>query len=737
MTDTAFPPGFACPGCAAAPATRPAAAPAADADVPLCRIELSLPDIHCAACITGVEETLLSLPGTRAARVNLSLKRVSATVEDRPGAEDRLIAGLDARGYRALPLDSAVLAATRTDAEGRDLLARLGVAGFASMNVMLLSVAVWAGATDTTRDFLHWVAAAITIPAVAFSAKPFFKNALDAIRGWRMDMDIPIATSILMAIWVSLQETWLSGQYAYFEAAIGLTFFLLIGRYLQHLGRAAARSAATELAALEVHTAERITPDGGRETVPTDALRPGDHVAIAPGTRIPADGTVIDGRSEIDPSLLTGETLPEAVAPGSVVRAGMLNLVGPLSIKVEKLGPDTMLGQIGRLVEAAERSRSRYATLAERAARAYAPMVNILALAALLYWGTTTGDWRLAVTICAAVLIVTCPCGLGLAVPAVLTASSGRLFRRGILLKDGSALEKLAEVDTVVFDKTGTLTTGKPVLTNAEAIPTQAFALAAALAADSRHPLSQAIAAAARERGIRPAELSDVTEHPGLGVAGISGDIPVRLGRGEWLGSTTPQSGTATWLRIGDAAPVAFLFTDEPRAEAAETIAALKASGLRVILLSGDARIPVATLAHALGIDEWSAGTTPAEKVARLDALREEGRKVLMVGDGLNDTAALAAAYVSISPASAVDASRSAADLIVIGDRIDRVVTAWHIARTARRRILENFVLAFSYNIVTVPLAFAGYITPLLAAIFMSWSSVTVCLNALRWRKQA
>ena len=351
----------------------------------------------------------------------------------------------------------------------------------------------------------------------------------------------------------------------------------------------------------------------------------------------------------------------------------MLNLTGPLTLQCPRARRGHALRQIARLVEAAERSRSRYATLAERAARAYAPLVLVLAAAALAWWGAATGDWRLATNIAAAVLIITCPCGLGLAVPAVLTAASGRLFRDGVLLKDGTALERLAEIDAVVFDKTGTLTTGRPVLTNAAAIPAADFAAAAALAAASAHPLARAIRVAAAEAGISPAAVADIAEHPGLGTEGRLGGRTVRLGRAEWVGAAGDAAVTTSWLRVGREPAVAFSFADELRPDAAATVAALRAAGLPVALLSGDAERPVAALAARLGIADWTAGATPQEKVARLDALSAEGRRVLMVGDGLNDAAALAAAHVSISPASAVDASRSAADLIILGDRLDRV----------------------------------------------------------------
>lgn len=729
MTDAAFP-AAACPACIATPALPRAAAPGEEAA--LRRFDLSLPSIHCAACITGVESVLEAEPGVAAARVNLTLRRVAVTAEDTPGAEARLIAALSRRGFEAQPLDSAALEATRVDAEGRDLLARIGVAGFASMNVMLLSIAVWAGAMDSTRELMHWLSAAIALPATAFSAWPFFRNAILSLRGGRMDMDVPISTAILMAAAVSLWETILGGRQAFFEAAIMLTFFLLVGRYLSHLTRAAARSAAAELAALEVRMADRIRPDGGRETVPVDALRPGDLVAAPVGARIPVDGTVVEGRSEIDPSMLTGETMPEAVAPGALVRAGMMNLAGPLTIRADALGEDTLLKQITRLVETAERSRTRYATLAERAARVYAPMVYTLAIAGFALWAWRTGDWRMAANVAAAILIITCPCGLGLAVPAVLTSASGRLYRKGVLLKDGSALEKLAEVDAVVFDKTGTLTTGRPRLINVADIPRADLARAAALAGGSAHPLSRAIAAAAEAAGVAPPKAADISEHPGLGTSGLVEGRPVRLGRSEWVGAAGLTDRTAAWLRVDEAAPIVFLFEDEPRPDAAETVAAFREAGLPVTLLSGDAEGPVAALAGELGIPDWIARATPQEKVAHLERLRAEGRKVLMVGDGLNDAAALAAAHVSISPASAVDASRSAADLIVLGNRFETVAEAWRTARWARRRIVENIVFAFSYNVITVPVAFAGLVTPLFAAIAMSGSSLAVCINAVR-----
>ncbi len=717
----------ACPACVALPNQEKLLPKLDPEDVVMRRVELSIPTVHCAACIAAVERSLAARPDVFGARVNLTLKRVSITAADLPDIEDELITELDGLGYPAKPLDSAVLEKSETEKAGRDLLARLGVAGFAMMNVMLLSISVWAGAEGSTRDLMHWISAAIALPVIVFSGYPFYKSAWRALRSGRLNMDVPISLAILLAGGVSLYETMEGGDHAYFDAALSLTFFLLIGRYLDFRTRAVARSAASELAALEVQKARRITDEGVEEVVPLDALREGNILAVAPGERLPADGVVTWGDSELDPSMLTGETLPQAVGEGAIVRAGMLNISGPLRIRAEGLGEETLLKQITRLVETAESTRNRYTSLAEKAAQIYAPLVHILSFTAFLGWGFATGDWRLAINIAAAVLIITCPCALGLAVPAVLAAASGRLFAQGVLLKDGVSLERLAEIDTVVFDKTGTLTTGKPALMNSKEISGRDQQVAASLAQHSAHPLSKAIAAAFSS----DVELADIVEHPGFGTSGELNGEAVRLGRADWCGAKAGDQ-TSVWLKIGEAEPVAFLFEDQLRDEAAATVAALQGAGLSVHLLSGDVPGAVQKMAKEAGIEHWTAGATPAEKVDALMAMEQAGHKVLMVGDGLNDAAALAAAHVSISPASAVDASRSSADMIIINDDLMQIAKSHKIATASKRRIIENFSIAAVYNMISVPLALAGFATPLMAALAMSASSITVSLNSMR-----
>lgn len=718
----------ACPACVAAPSAERIAAAAVQAKD--ARLILSLPQAHCAACISTVEQVMAKVPGVRSARVNLTLKRVSVDAAPEVTA-DQLITAAASVGYDAHELDPGLLSATETDRQGRDLLMRLGVAFFSMMNVMLLSVAVWSGADGVTRDLFHWISAAIALPTVVFSGQPFFRSAWRSLRVGRLGMDVPISLALVLASSISLFETWNSGHHAYFDAAVMLTFFLLLGRYLDHRTRAVARSAAEELAALEVPRAT-VLRDDQQVTVGISEVIVGDLVLVRPGGRMPVDGIIIEGSSEIDRSLLTGESLPVFGGPGLKVSAGEVNLTGPLTLRVTAAGKDSSLHRMADLVAVAESARTKYTSLAERAASWYSPLVHLLSFSAFGFWmWKTGGDVRFAVNISAAVLIITCPCALGLAVPAVVTSASGKLFRKGLLIKDGTALERLAEVDAVVFDKTGTLTMGAPEPTNLGDHPDTALEVALALAGASSHPLAMALAEAARTAGLKPARVDDIREVPGYGIEGQWKGQTVRLGRAEWCGGAALDV-TATYLCTGAGQPRAFTFADRLRPGAVEAVESLKAQGMAVRMISGDAEGAVRDLATRLGIDDWVAGALPAEKSALVADLSSKGHRVLMVGDGLNDTAALAAAYVSISPASALDAARVASDIVLLGKDMAPISDAVRIARQSSRRIRENFGISALYNVVAVPLALVGLATPLAAALAMSLSSITVSLNALR-----
>lgn len=596
MTATMRAPVSACPACSAAPAAEGLADRALPTEA---RISLSLPTAHCAACITSVEDVLNAHPGVKEARVNLTLKRASIDADPSVSPVE-LIQALSGIGYEAHELDAGTIAATETDKAGRELLMRLAVAGFASMNVMLLSVSVWSGAADATRDLFHWISAAITLPTIAFSGQPFFRNAWSALRNGRLNMDVPIVLAILLAVVTSLWETSLSGEHAYFDAALALTFFLLAGRYLDHRTRSIARSAAEELAALEVPRALLLVNGDPVET-PISGIQVGDEVLVRPGGRMPVDGEIIGGQSELDRSLLTGETLPVFAENGMHVSAGEINLTGPLTIRALAVGRDSSLHQMAELVAVAESGRNRYTSLADSAAKLYAPGVHILSALSFVGWLLYSGDVRTALNIAAAVLIITCPCALGLAVPAVTTAASGRLFKKGLLIKHSTALERLAQVDTVVFDKTGTLTNGTPVLRAVDTYDETELSVAMALAIGSGHPLSKSLVDAAGRAGVKPAKVQALEEIPGFGTKGVWQGQTVMLGRAKWVGAT-PLAITATYLKIGDAAPVAFRFVDATRDGAAETVSVLQKAGKEVILLSGDTAPAVEALAEELGI---------------------------------------------------------------------------------------------------------------------------------------
>ena len=708
-----------CPACVAIPEERIAKI-AADQGR---KLAFAMPDVHCAGCIGTVEKGAMVLDGVKSARLNLTLKRLYVDAD--PELSEQIIDQLASVGHVALPLDRDTLQ-SGSDPAGRKLLLRLGVAFFAMMNVMLLSISVWAGAEGETRNFLHWVSAFIALPTVAFSAVPFFTSGWAALRHAKLNMDVPISLAILLATALSLFETWVGGADAYFDAALSLTFFLLLGRYLNHRTRMAARSAALELAALEVKTA--LLKGAETKAVPIADLKQGDIVLVQPGMAVPVDGTVVSGSSDLNKSLLTGETLPEAVAPGAMVYSGTLNLTGPLEIEITGDTNDTVLRQITELVSLAEAAKSRYTGLAERAAAIYAPVVHLVAFAGFIGWYLATGDIRHSLNIAVAVLIITCPCALGLAVPAVMTATVSRLFQAGVLVKDGTAIERLAEVQAVVFDKTGTLTKGEAELdlqTDRDRL-----SLAAGLAAASAHPLSKAVALAARERGVQPAEVTAITEAAGKGIEGVFEGQPIRLGRAEWLGAEAETGrGVQSWLQLGDAPAVPLFFTDPPRADAAQTVADLKNTGLPVSMLSGDRAEVAEPLAKKLGIASVAANVLPEAKLRIIEA---QGDKTLMVGDGLNDAAAMSGAFVSIAPASAIDATRATADLILLGNNLTEIPRAIRLARQARARVLENFSIAAIYNLVAIPLALLGYASPLAAAIAMSSSSILVSLNALR-----
>ncbi len=697
------------------------------------RLELLVRGARCAGCLAKIERGVTALPGVDSARLNLTTGRLAVTW--RTGAADpqAVVRALEEMGYSSAPFDPLEVE-DRIDAEGRRLAVALGVAGFGVGNVMMFSVPAWSALFgqemgDGSRTAMYWLSALIAAPCTLFAGQTFFASAIRSLRKGRANMDVPISLGLILTLLISFSETVQGGRHAYFDAAVGLVFLLLIGRYFDHQLRHRARGAARSLMLLQAPTAQVLDRDGVPRGVPVREVVAGDRLSIAPGERAPVDGVIEEGRSELDLALVSGESAPVAAGPGMRAPAGALNLGGRIVLRATAAAADSSLAETARLMEAGAQSKSRYVRLADKAAAVYVPVVH--GLAALGFVGALVAGLgvREALLRAVAVLIITCPCALGLAVPAVQIAASGRLFRKGVLLKSGAALERLAEVDTVVFDKTGVLTFGRAAVT---AVDPAILPLAAQLARASRHPLSRALAEAA---GPGPVA-ADVQEAAGQGIRGRIDGREARLGRAAFVGVEAASGAeTELWFRLGDGAPSRVAFADDLRADAAACVARCRRLGLKVAILSGDLPGAVQRVADQVGVDDWRAGLDPAGKAAAIDALQAAGRRVLMVGDGLNDAAALAKAHASMAPGLAADVSQTASDLVYTTERLDSITDAIRIARKARRLALENFSFSALYNAVAAPAALLGLVSPVAAAIAMSSSSLVVSLNALRlWR---
>jgi P-type Cu2+ transporter len=704
-------------------------------------IDLAVEGVNCAGCMSKIERGLSAMADVTLARVNLTDRRVALEWKQGTLSPSNFIDRLAELGYKAYPYQAAD-AETAEAGQSRFLLRCLGVAAFATMNVMMLSVPVWSGngsdMLPEQRDFFHWLSALIALPAAAYAGQPFFMSAYRALRTRSVNMDVPISIGVLLALGMSLVETVNHAEHAYFDAAIMLLTFLLVGRYLDQSMRRKTRAVAGNLAALKAETATKFIGGGEIALVPAAAIDPGDIVLLRPGERCAVDGTVVDGRSEIDQSLITGETVYARAETGTAVYAGTLNISGTLRIRVSAASEATLLSEINRLLDNAFQARSRYIRLADRASRLYAPLVHATALLTVLGWVLWGAGWHDAIVTGISVLIITCPCALGLAIPTVQTVASGAMFRAGVLLNSADAIERVADVDRVIFDKTGTLTLPDLEVVNAADVPETLLGLAGQLALASHHPAAAAVARASNAK----TPLMGATEEPGQGVRGEVGGIEMRLGRPSFC-RAEPLAAERAGIDP-EASLVAFSFGEAKyvfsvrqalRPDTAAMISELKKRDIAVEILSGDREPVVRSAARALAVEEWRAGVTPADKIARIEELERNGYKVMMVGDGLNDAPSLAAAHVSMSPISSAHLSQATADLVFLGRRLSPVVTAIDFSRKALHLMRQNLWLAVGYNMLAVPIAISGLVTPLIAAAAMSGSSLLVMLNALRARR--
>jgi Cu2+-exporting ATPase len=587
---------------------------------------------------------------------------------------------------------------------------------------------------------LRWISLLITLPVVFYSAQTFFRSAWRDLRRGRLGMDVPVSLAIGGAFAASVWATLVNSGEVYFDSVCMFAFFLLASRYLEMGARHRAGQAAEELVRLLPATATRLG-EAGEEAVAVAELAPGDRVRVRPGETVPADGTVLEGQSSVDESLLTGESLPRLRAAGDELVGGTVNIESPLVMRIDKVGDDTVVSAIVRLLDRAQTEKPAIARLADRVAGGFVAALLVLAGAVAWYWWQQDPAHAFAITL--SVLVVTCPCALSLATPAAVTAATGALTRAGLLTTRGHALETLARATHLLFDKTGTLTRGELCLTGVEPLggigEDRALAVAAALERSSEHPAAQVLAAA--DQGRLAAE--EVTARPGQGVEGLVDGRRYRVGSPRYVADLSacdlpdlPEQ-DATRVALGDAQGLLawFVLRDELREDAPEAVKRLSGLGLRLELLSGDARGAVAWAAKALGIGEFRFGMSPEQKLARVRELQERGSVVAMVGDGVNDAPVLAASQVSIAMGSGTQLAHASADMVLLSEHLDHLGVGIRQARRTLRVIRQNLGWALAYNLVAVPLAAAGLVAPWMAAIGMSLSSLVVVINALRLKR--
>ena len=698
------------------------------------RISLIVEGIHCGSCVWLIENTLRQQPGVLSVQLNLSTKRL--VIEWNHQGENyinELVNIIEKLGYKLIPFTPDASIAENQKNE-HELLKCLIIAAFGSVSIMMITFGIWVAnssqeMTPYLRDMLHWVATLITVPAIFYAGGPFFRSALAALKAKRSNMDVPISMATILAVAISIQELLRSSQYIYLDAAISLVFFLLIGRYLDLKVRNKARQTAQNLVFSQAQSVTLFN-NGALKLTGIKNAKAGDIAFIAAGGKIPVDGIIISGESEVDSSLITGETLPVRVEEGSFINAGTINLHNPLKVKITRLGDNTTLGEIIRLMENAEQGKARFVQLADHIASYYTPVVlglSLLTLAGWLLMGARTAD---AVLYAISVLIITCPCALGLAVPIVQVIATSRLFSQGILVKSADAFERLAQCRCFIFDKTGTLTKGMPKFINAGDFTKSQLEVIASLAAQSRHPLCEAVTRAYSGKLISV----KVSEKKGFGVEATIAGVNCKLGNRVFckVKETIDDGFSEVWFKADGKKALRLKFSDAVKSDARHLVAWLQEKRFKAGIISGDRSKAVAIVAEQVGLPIFHAESQPQDKYEFIEKLQKQGVNAVMIGDGLNDAAALKLAHVSMSPASALDIAQTSADIVFQGKKLWPVREAFEVAVSSGKLVRQNFAISLAYNLVTIPFAMLGFASPVMAAIIMSASSIMVVLNAMR-----
>jgi len=715
-------------------------------------IHLLVEGIHCAACVWLIERALQQTPGVLASQVNLAGKRLKVRWDNEQIKLSAIISRLGQIGYAAVPYDPEV-AEGKLKQQNRALLFRMAFAGFTMMNLLWISIALYSGADKSEfRQLFHWVGFALATPTLLYSGYPFFRSAWTGLKRLHLTMDLPIAigasVTYLYSVYITLWQPQV-GE-VYFDTVVNFLFVILVGRYLEAISKRQAVSSTQRLLDLQPRGAT-VLRDNVETLLPIRAIKPGDTVLAKPGDRIPVDGVVVEGRSAVDESMLSGEAVPVNKSRGDHVAAGTLNVDSALTIKVEGTLRNTSLGRIIHLVEEAQASRAPIQCVADRIVPWFVATTLVLASATFIYWLST--DFELALMAATAVLIITCPCAFGLATPMAIASASGLGARHGILVKNGAVLETLSHIDHFVFDKTGTLTEGhmqiETIITDGKQQANELLALAAAVEKFSEHSIARAITRAAKTRDLALPLASEVESCAGYGIKGKIGDISLLIGTSAWLDQHQVQSNpelrkqtadyetrgtTCVHIAIDGIETGLIAIADTLRPDAKALVDALRANNIRMTILSGDRQRVVDAIAEQLGGMHTIAEVLPQDKDRVIRELQQGGAKVAMVGDGVNDAPALMRADVGIALGSGTEVSGESADIVLMSNELDKVRLAAQLSQRTLLTIRQNIGISIAYNIIMVPLAMAALITPLVAAVSMPISSLLVIGNAARIR---
>ncbi|MBM3589943.1 MAG: heavy metal translocating P-type ATPase [Alphaproteobacteria bacterium] len=728
------------------------------------RLDLMIHGLHCGACVWLIENLLKKQNHIKQARVNLTQKTIQicwqGTIED----VHKIIKLVLDLGYKLFPIDLETIREFENRFDNT-IFKALAVAGFGAGNIMLFSFALWFDTkleiSGATRKFLHLLSSLIALPVLIYSGRIFFISALQSIKARMPNMDIAISIAIFLASIVSLMQTFRGGEVIYFDSAVMLVFFLLIGRYLDLKARKKAFDIASRFSLIQTGFARLLYGSSSgfsNSLVPIKKLKKNDIILVASGEKIACDGVVIEGESKIDNSLITGESSPEKTSTNSQVFGGSINIESPIKVKITKTYAEGLLSQIISLINNIQYKKNIYIRIADQFSKYYTPAVHILAFITFCVWYfIAQSHWDYALMNATAVLIITCPCALALAIPITQTITIGNFLKHGIIFKNGDALEKINKIDCIVLDKTGTLTLGQPILKKVLKIANKQLLeldiedqalvtkIASTLAQYSKHPLSQALSNASDQHF----EVNKINEIKGEGIEGVINNKIAKLGSSEFCKINTKEnltkenlifieqamndcnSNLRCFLKFDDL-EIIFLFGDSLKEGALDMINYFQKIDKKIILLSGDYENEVKKIAKTLNIKNFYWQKNPLQKAEILQQLRNQNISFAMVGDGLNDAPSLALSNVSISFSKAVDISQNIADIVISSSKLNPLIFIFKYSQKSLRVMKQNLALALIYNIIAVPFAMMGFVVPLLAAIAMSSSSLLVMINSLK-----